>query len=964
MKHTLNMLFLLIVCSVPQLNAQTINLNSAQDIINNSSSSGLNEFTLFTGNYQIMSPVNFSSNSLTLNANSSLSVQDSAANLPSLIVKNFTLGAGILTVNGGVSGSAHGITAESFTVKNGASMTVTGSAGSMANGIRITKNGFMQEGGEITAQSGTSSSAYGMWISGGGFTQNNGILNAKGAGSGVNSSGIRVTVGNFTQNGGSIYALGGDRQNYGIWISGGNFVQNQGFIEARGGTGQQAYGIYNQASFIQNGGTVNAYGGAGNNASGILSFTAFAINAGIINAFGGSNFYANGIYASYGTFAQNGGSVYATGGTVSGAYGIGAGTFDLTDGYLEAKGNDAGLGVGVYATYNFNQKGGSVLAQGSANSDADYVSRAVYAAVYTQTGGILNAFGGTGDNARGIYANSFVQSAGQAAAAGGSAAGTYGLDTSALKQTGGTLTATGGTNATAYGIRVRDALTVSNARLILERQNNPASLYMGTASTQLLFGQGSVLSPVVDLSNPDNNTAIGKILIDSNAAVEISADARFLPIFKNTRVLTRSSSIADLVFMEKTGGAIEGEFNTTVSGFTLEYTISKQAGDTQYVLSVERKGEISDVVNRIPCRNTRVLMDNVDRNVTRNTAGAALDEIWTYLDNSQNVYDFESRAGYVGRTTTAQSATRLPLFFMRQTDAVQTGLTNHAQNLNYQNQNRWTTWAMPVYQAAASLTSGCADFDGNADEYFGGASAGAARNFEHSALVFETHLLSGKYESDTADTKLLNYGFTAGWHIFDLFKKGAFNPWLTLSLGYSHADYTQKRKDFFWEWNKSSPQSNLIRGSFVMGSGFALNDKITLTPQIGADYTHIRQSGYTETNPSAMGLKVQGSSFNSLRPKIGLTLNGPLTRKIKLGLNAFYRLETLDKYITLDSALVSSPHIEFETDGENRGRSSGSMGIYASYSFNSLLNLGFDYNLLLEDGYTANRAGLNLAFIF
>lgn len=155
----------------------------------------------------------------------------------------------------------------------------------------------------------------------------------------------------------------------------------------------------------------------------------------------------------------------------------------------------------------------------------------------------------------------------------------------------------------------------------------------------------------------------------------------------------------------------------------------------------------------------------------------------------------------------------------------------------------------------------------------------------------------------------------------------------------------------------------MARASLELGNDFAFGS-VTLAPVLGLDYACIRQGGYAEHDPDGFGLRVRGNTYHSLRPRIGLEASLSLGDRLELGVNAQYRYETLDKYSSFDYGRLSVPDVSLTVYGEERKRFSGSVGATGKYRLNDRVSLWGEYDLLLEDGYAANRFALGIGVEF
>lgn len=309
-------------------------------------------------------------------------------------------------------------------------------------------------------------------------------------GSGDAADGL-VVVQEYNLSGGQLISTGGSGNSAWGTTIGANKDQNDperdleqtgGSIVATGGTGLSSYGVYVYGSVNLKGGSITANGGDGINASGLVTEK---------------------------SFFQTGGSVTASGGD-TGAASVGievGGTYILDNGSLNATGGDAPSSPGVYAG-SFSQNGGFVVATGSANSANSYgiwVGNTGGQALYMQTGGALTA---QGNMASGLIirdigsTGKFEQRGGIVNATGGSSDNAYGIDANEYEQKGGTLNATGGQIAEASGFNagvVSDTFTQVSGSISASGGNVDNSAYAssgasGIAATTFIQKAGAIVS--------------------------------------------------------------------------------------------------------------------------------------------------------------------------------------------------------------------------------------------------------------------------------------------------------------------------------------------------------------------------------------------------------------------------------------------------------------------------------------
>lgn len=925
-------------------------------------------YVMKIGDYQIVpgAAVTIAPSNLTINnAQTILTSDNTGAGGVLLTVGKFTLGPGKLVATGGNTNSSHGVRATGFTLSSGGVLEAYGGSAGSASGVYLTGGaGFVQQGGNITATGGTASLTTGIYVNQGGFQHLGGITVATG-GAGVNTAGIRVTNGGFAFNDGTLLARGGvgmPQQSYGVVVSGGSFFrQDGGSITAIGGRASQNYGIYTQSLYTMTGGTLNASGGSGGTAAGVNAYGGFTQTGGVIRTEGGTGSSAHGIHSNFSTFTQNGGQVYATGGSNSLASGIYTSALVQNSGTITAVGSSTGAGKGVHVT-----------------------------GTYSQNGGALDAMGGGSASGVGLYANSLVQAAGSISATGGSAANAYGIYIlSFLDQSGGGLLARGGLDPTAYGVNIAASRTATfNGELRLERQAEAASVYLRSGAN-LALGNGSLLTPVVDLAKIDSAPLDASGLIAGDGGiVTIQGTARVVPAFVDTRAISLGRSVVAIPFIDvsNNGGSIIGEFAQTRGGLFLEYSIVKD-GDDRYVLNVTREQNITDQTPYLKCRNSRTLIGLLDGVLAVNADDGAMNRMWDYLENSQDQADWRVRASHVGRTLAPLSYTKLTQSLMRQEELVQTSFFRRIDALAASGGptasaggaaasgamgafapsaggTAWGMWASPLYQQSSRFEPACYEFD-DAKERFYGVAAGVGRTWDQLVLGGALHCVNGKYDADYSDIDTDTVGFTLGGRFRRFVPSGSwFDPHVDFAAGYAWTGIDQDALAYDGGVKHSSPDAGLFRIGLKAENPLLFGDRLTLTPHLGIDYSHLVQDGYRESGQSDFLLRVDKGDYDSLRPKIGLRADFAIGDVVSVSLGGEFRYETLDTYSTFRSDLVSIPGLAIKAYGEDLNRASGKFGAGVMYRPRENIRLGLNYDLLLADKYAAHlvEAGFGLSF--
>lgn len=910
----------------------------------------------------------------------------------------------LLTATGGTGDNASGMLVYGNVTQNGGDIALTAGGNYYANGMYVRNGTYTMNSGTLKANANNVAYNDAFGLAASAFVQNGGSIEAKG-GDSSRSRGVQIT-GTFTQNGGAITATGGgyssshafyaatfNMNNNGVITADGGagansrglyagvFNMNGGDVTASAGSENGAYGMY-ATTLNQTGGTVTAEGAAddvGNAVAGLYAGT-YSLRGGDLDAAGGDGTNSHGVMAT--TMTKTGGTLDAVGGSGVGSHGVHAVTFNLEDADITATAGRADKADGLYAD-TFNHNGGTVEASGSGTGIAGAAS-GLRAETYNLRSGVLNAAGGDGGNSRGMTATALEQSGGTLTATGGGAADAYGLYVEGYRQTSGTLTARGGaTDANGHGVLVATQMDIAH-ELRLERQGDAASVYLQN-DAKLVLESASTLTPVVDLTElmnlKDDSTGLILGAADGTTKVTIYPGANMRPFFTNTRQLRRASDIYDIPFIDLKGGVIGGVFadEGVQRGLFIGYTI-KKIGNDKYVFQVEYEGEVIEEVPNIPCENSKVIIGIIDGILTRDPGVAALNHTWDVLENSRDRQDWAARAAHVGKTMSPQAYMKFTHSLIRMADLTQSDFFRGMGTFPGRRETAgaegaeccpttprprdWTVWASPLYQRSSRFETTCMEFERAKEKHFG-FSVGAARRFGALSLGVAAHSVRTDYKASYSDIDADSVGFVAGGRLEAPASGGGwFNPRLDFSFSYARSSLDQRNLGYDYLWRKSSPRAHTYRGHITAANRLELGRRFAITPEIGIEYTHVRQSGYRDRGRSEYLFAVSKGGYDSIRPVVGVGVEALVTDRLTLTARGRVRYETKDRRASFGTESTSFAGVEYTARGEDRKGVSGMAGVGLRYAVGDRMAASLNYDLLLEDKYAAHRfeAGIGIAF--
>lgn len=868
----------------------------------------------------------------------SLSADATGMGATALAVGSLRLSEGDVTLWGGDTAGVAGISVRGDAWQSSGYLTAYGGSAANAFGLYVQGSMTLDQGAIIDAYGGT---AGGARVEGLLTLSGSAMANGTG-GAGFQSYGLSVgSMATLADSYAQVIGTGGQgTEAYGIDT--GRIVHGSGYMYGYGGTGTDTYGINASSITLGDGAQISGVGGddpGSVNSYGINADSLSQSGYSILSARGGAADDARGINVNSWTVSNPSVYVSVSGGQGRDAYGVYTGSFDFGGSYLGANGGQGQGAAGVYV-----------------------------AGVATQTSGTVAAQAGGDVGAYGIAADTYVQQGGRLQADGGDD-GVYGLGTREYTVgAGATVLAAAGFSDFGYGIYVAEKLDLGG-RVELRRDGRAAaSIYVDSIDT-VNIRSSAVIAPVVHLTNNPDRTErdSGLIATAAGGRVVIESGARVDPLFVSHRDLRVGDPFEEYVFIDTgvleggaggsgTGGTITGTFANQSGGLAIEYVLYKNANG-QYLISFGRVIETPDLINMVPCENARRLMAAFDDLYDSNDV--LLARVMSSLDHANDLAELYRISAHIGRTLTPTAYAKLTGIQLRSIELLQGSVFRRLDDLS----ERWETWAEALHQRSNNFSAKCAEFD-TPKEKITGVTVGVGRTFGSLAVAGAFGYARGTYKSDYTDTGVDNFAATLGAKLKPASLGGWFNPWFAGVAGYAYGDIDQKALNYSGSaWKRSSPSAHMGRASLEAGNDFAFGG-LTVAPVLGLDYACIRQGGYAERDPDGLGLRVRGNTYHSLRPRVGLEALWRAGDRLELGVNAHYRYETLDKCSTFDYGRLSAPDVVLTLDGEKRKRFSGSVGATGRYRVNDRVSLWGEYDLLLEDGYAANRFALGIGVEF
>lgn len=171
---------------------------------------------------------------------------------------------------------------------------------------------------------------------------------------------------------------------------------------------------------------------------------------------------------------------------------------------------------------------------------------------------------------------------------------------------------------------------------------------------------------------------------------------------------------------------------------------------------------------------------------------------------------------------------------------------------------------------------------------------------------------------------------------------------------YYQTSYTLQKNDstrelFTNEKANSKFTSKAFAADLKVGHKLGLNDKVSLEPKVGLEYTHYNSPTITESGSKNVNLKTNSFSSSKLVGTIGAELeykinaNSKLITSVKTG----YDFKN-DKNKRVSSSFVNNPSVIFNSEGINNGRVNYEVGVAYDLSINKRNNLNIAYKYVAE----------------
>lgn len=163
---------------------------------------------------------------------------------------------------------------------------------------------------------------------------------------------------------------------------------------------------------------------------------------------------------------------------------------------------------------------------------------------------------------------------------------------------------------------------------------------------------------------------------------------------------------------------------------------------------------------------------------------------------------------------------------------------------------------------------------------------------------------------------------------------------------------------------KSKYDSKIFGLSLGYGYDININDTFTLTPYAKADYSYVKNDGYTESGDSNLRLKVDSSDYNSLFMQAGLKGELKASDMVKLFAKAGIGVDTLDDKSDVNAAFVGANKYKFNIKADNKGNVAGLVNLGLAYTPTQNFEISAVYGGEFRDKYSNQTFNLGLNYKF
>ena len=214
-------------------------------------------------------------------------------------------------------------------------------------------------------------------------------------------------------------------------------------------------------------------------------------------------------------------------------------------------------------------------------------------------------------------------------------------------------------------------------------------------------------------------------------------------------------------------------------------------------------------------------------------------------------------------------------------------------------------------------------------------------------------------DSDNANTTSTDVG-SYGLNLYSSYDVGE-ELFLNGQLGYAYNKIVSDRHNVVNPGDAANADygSSQFSAKLALGSDFAVDYSMMMSPSLLFDYTHLATAAYTETGIGNAGLDVSSAGFNVLKLGFGVNTSWNLRNydgsMLKPAVRLGYAYNLVNDRVETTSSFIGDPSgATFKTTGAAPSRSAFNIGGGVTYMTNANWDLSANYDYTYKVNYDAH----------
>lgn len=144
----------------------------------------------------------------------------------------------------------------------------------------------------------------------------------------------------------------------------------------------------------------------------------------------------------------------------------------------------------------------------------------------------------------------------------------------------------------------------------------------------------------------------------------------------------------------------------------------------------------------------------------------------------------------------------------------------------------------------------------------------------------------------------------------------------------------------------------------------ALSEKVTFTPSLRADYTHIRDESYREKGADLLNLDVDSNKSEAFVLTLGGKLSQDISEKASVYINGGVDYDVINDDSSINAAFAGAPTASFRTDGIKQKPWGGHVGVGVVGEVTQNLTVSAGLSAEFKEGYDNKTASAKFNWSF